>query len=150
LEWQIFVANMPKINFFNENLDFQPNHKPKIKHWIEQTIQNHRQKLIEINYIFCDDIYLHQLNVEYLHHDTLTDIITFDNAETTGEIEGDIFISVDRVRENAEKFSVAFEYELHRVMIHGVLHLLGYYDKSELEQIQMRQLENDCLAKLII
>jgi probable rRNA maturation factor len=141
---------MPKINFFNENIDFQPNHKAKLKHWIEQAIQNYRQKLIEINYIFCDDAYLHQINVEYLDHDTLTDIITFDNSEMEGEIESDIFISVERVRENAEKFAVEFEYELHRVMIHGVLHLLGYRDKSEAEQIKMRQLENECLQKLDI
>ncbi|MCU0443410.1 MAG: rRNA maturation RNase YbeY [Microscillaceae bacterium] len=141
---------MSKINFFNENLDFQPNHKTKLKRWIEQTIQAQKQKLIEINYIFCDDAYLHQINVEYLDHDTLTDIITFDNSETEGEIEADIFISIERVTENAQSFGVAFAYELHRVMIHGVFHLLGYGDKTEAEQKQMRQLENDCLQQLAI
>lgn len=115
--------------------------------WIQSCIQEEGFTLGEINYIFCDDTYLHKLNVEFLKHDTLTDIISFDN--TLGKlINGDIFISIDRVKENAKTFNTSFDNELHRVMIHGVLHYLGYKDKSEEEKREMRSKENQCLLNL--
>jgi probable rRNA maturation factor len=107
-------------------------------------------ELEELNYIFCSDEYLHQMNLTYLNHDTLTDIITFDNSEAEQIIEGDIFISIDRVKENSEEFDVLFETELHRVLVHGLLHLFGYKDKSEREKVLMREKEEACLSLLSI
>src|SRR5690606_35376071 len=105
-------------------------------------------KVEEINYIFCDDEYLHKLNVEFLNHDTLTDIISFDY--TIGKIiQGDIFISVERVRENAVDFDALFLQELHRVMAHGVLHYCGYKDKTEADESIMREKENLYLSQLV-
>ncbi|MCS6832000.1 MAG: rRNA maturation RNase YbeY, partial [Flammeovirgaceae bacterium] len=102
--------------------------------------------LREINYIFCDDYFLHQLNVEYLQHDTLTDIITFDYTEDRRKgIEGEIYISIERVEDNAKELGIAFKDELDRVIIHGILHLLGYRDETEEEEKEMRRLEDDCL-----
>lgn len=95
-----------------------------------------------INFIFCSDAYLHQINLEYLNHDTLTDIITFDNSEEPKTVEGDIFISLERIKENAEVFDVPFEQELKRVLVHGMLHLIGYNDKTEEEQKTMREKED--------
>lgn len=105
-------------------------------------------KIGELNYIFCDDSYLHKLNLQFLQHDTLTDIISFDY--TLGSIiSGDIFISIDRVKENAKDFNVSFYNELHRVIIHGVLHYMGYKDKTEEDKKAMRSKENACLSKKI-
>uniref|UniRef100_UPI0030DAA519 rRNA maturation RNase YbeY n=1 Tax=uncultured Planktosalinus sp. TaxID=1810935 RepID=UPI0030DAA519 len=101
-------------------------------------------KLGEISYVFCDDEYLHKLNIQYLNHDTLTDIISFDYT-VDEEIIGDIYISIERVRENAKEFNSTFEDELARVIIHGVLHLLGYKDKTELEKLEMRQKEDSAV-----
>ena len=101
---------------------------------------------MQLTYIFCSDEYLHKLNVEYLDHDTLTDVITFDNADDSDILEGDIFISVERVAENAKELGHSFRDELHRVMIHGVLHLLGYHDKDLLAQTAMRKKEDYCLS----
>lgn len=113
--------------------------------WIEQVIEFEGFIPGDISYIFCDDEYLHKINVEYLNHDTLTDIITFDF--TVGkQIHGEIFISVDRVRENANSFEVSFEEELKRVMIHGVLHLMEYKDKTAEEQQEMRKKEDTCIG----
>lgn len=108
-------------------------------------LENQKWTIIELNYIFCTDDYLHQLNVEYLQHDTLTDVITFDNSENQGEIEGDIFISIDRIKDNAQDFGVSINEELRRVMVHGLLHLLGYGDKTETEVKLMRSKENHYL-----
>ena len=106
----------------------------------------HEHEIVQLTYIFCSDEYLHRVNVEYLDHDTYTDVITFDNADDADIIEGDVFISVERVRENAAKLGVTFRDELHRVMIHGMLHLLGYQDKDLLSQTAMRKKEDDCLS----
>lgn len=115
--------------------------------WISNCIQSYDFTEGEINYILCDDAYLLKLNVEFLEHDTLTDIISFDY--TLGKlISGDIFISVERVRENALKFNQPFENELHRVMIHGILHYCGFKDKSDADKVIMRAEEDKCL-KLI-
>ena len=121
---------MPSINFFEEDVKFKLKEKNKVKAWIKSTIEAEGYKLQELNYIFCSDQYLLQINQQYLHHDTYTDIITFDNSEMEAVIVGDIFISIERIRENAVKFNSGKENELHRVIIHGALHLLGYPDKT--------------------
>ncbi len=134
------------IHFFTEDIDFVLKEKAAVRTWIKETIVSEAYALKEINFIFCSDEYLLQINREYLNHDTLTDIITFDNSEVQGRIIGDIFISVERIHENAEKFNVAERDELHRVMIHGVLHLLGYTDKGKKEKAQMTEKENQYLG----
>lgn len=132
---------------FNYETDFKLDDQSLIENWIRKVAVKKGYVIGEINYIFCDDAYLHKLNVEFLKHDTLTDIISFDN--TVGKIiSGDIFISVERVMENAQDYKVSFEDELHRVMIHGVLHYLGYQDKSEKEKNVMRKEENKALNLL--
>ena len=114
--------------------------------WVERIAVVHEYRIAQLTFIFCSDEYLHKLNVEYLDHDTLTDIITFDNADDADVLEGDIFISVERVQENAKDLIISFRDELHRVMIHGVLHLLGYHDKDLLSQTAMRRKEDYCLS----
>ena len=137
------MENEP-INFFVEELDFEVSKELDIKNWLKQIIAHHKGNLAFINYIFCSDEYLHKINLEYLGHDTYTDIITFDYDEEV--IESDIYISVERVKENAEELKIAFEEELHRVMAHGVLHLLGFGDKTPEEKQKMRELEGECLS----
>lgn len=134
------------IEFFSEDIDFELNNPDQISEWITTVIAQHEQELSNLTYVFCSDDYLHQMNVEYLNHDTLTDIITFNNADEEGIIEGDIFISVDRVRDNSETIGTSFEDELHRVIIHGALHLLGFRDKSEEEERLMRKQEDSSLS----
>ena len=132
---------------FNYETDFLIPNEETIAKWITNTIADEGFKLEEINYVFCDDEYLHKLNVEFLNHDTLTDVISFDY--TVGKlIQGDIFISVERVRENALEFNTAFENELNRVMVHGVLHYCGYKDKTELDEQLMRSKEDHYLNQL--
>lgn len=130
---------------------FQTNYplksRTKIKQWIKQVIEAKGKKTGNITYIFCDDEYLLEVNKQYLQHDYYTDVITFDYVEND-LISGDIFISTDRVRENALAFGSSKTEELHRVIIHGALHLLGLKDKSEKEASQMRQAENEALKLL--
>ena len=134
------------ITFYYENSFFLKDEK-FLKVWIENIALEQEFEVGEINYIFCDDEYLHKLNVEFLQHDTLTDIISFDNS--LGKlISGDIFISTERVEDNAKDFKVSFEDELHRVMIHGVLHYMGYKDKSVEDKTSMRNAENSALVQL--
>jgi probable rRNA maturation factor len=128
---------MPAINFFEEDITYKLKHKTALRLWITETIQAEGFKPKELNYIFCSDAYLLQVNQQYLNHDTYTDIITFDNSETEGSIVGDIFISIDRIRENATKFNIPETDELHRVIIHGALHLLGYKDKTAVTKQKM-------------
>jgi rRNA maturation RNase YbeY len=135
------------ISFHDEDAGFLPAHPEKLYSWIETVIQQENGQLRQLAYIFCSDQYLHQINLEYLNHDTYTDIITFPYAEPP-VIHSDIFISVERVRENANTLKVPFEQELHRVIIHGVLHLCGYPDKSEAEARKMRGKEDEALALL--
>ncbi|MDO4783327.1 MAG: rRNA maturation RNase YbeY [Capnocytophaga felis] len=128
---------------FNYETDFElPEQEAVFQAWIEKIIASEEKQLGELNYIFCDDAYLHQINVQYLDHDTLTDIITFDYTEEE-TISGDIFISVERVADNAQDFNVDFQTELLRVMTHGVLHLCGYKDKTHAESQQMRNKEEE-------
>ena len=138
------------INFFIEDIDFSLANPHDRTEWVSSIISNHQFKLEEINYIFCSDEYLLQVNREHLNHHYYTDIITFDNSEEEKTIESDIFISIDRVKENAESQNIPFEDELNRVMIHGVLHLLGYADKTEEEKKEMREKEDACLSLLKI
>ncbi|GAA4830545.1 rRNA maturation RNase YbeY [Algivirga pacifica] len=138
---------MEQIQFFQEDVSFDLQYEEKVKQWIVQVIEDYSFSIEEINYIFCSDEYLHKINVEYLDHDTYTDIITFDNSDQESTIASDIFISIDRVKDNAESFSGSVEDELHRVMIHGVLHLLGFKDKTEEEATEMRRLESLQLEK---
>ena len=133
------------IRFFAEDISFTPSGQRALKSWIKGSLLTHEKELGEINFIFCSDSYLHQLNLEYLNHDTLTDIITFDQSDNE-EIAGDIYISVDRVRDNARQGSVNFTDELHRVMIHGILHLIGYGDKTPKEKQLMRKKEDVFLS----
>ena len=136
----------PGIEFIVEEVDFELSDAAELTSWIERIAAVHEHEIVQLTYIFCSDEYLHQVNVEYLDHDTYTDVITFDNSDTSDVIEGDIFISVERIRENAQQLGVTFRDELHRVMIHGVLHLLGYADKDLLSQTAMRKKEDDCLS----
>lgn len=134
---------------FNFETDFELKNSIKLQKWISETIISEGYELGELLYIFCDDEYLHKLNIEYLNHDTLTDVISFDY--NIGKIiNGEIYISVERVAENAIDFKTNFENELHRVMIHGVLHFCGYKDKSNTEERIMRQKEEECLRRLSI
>ena len=125
-----------------EPLQYELKQEKLIKKVLLKTIAAENYELECLNFILCNDEYLHRMNVQYLQHDTLTDVITFDNSEIENEIEGDIFISLERVAENAIVFKTTTEEELHRVMLHGTLHLLGYKDKSETEQQIMRQKED--------
>ena len=138
---------MPSINFFEEGVSYKLKDKTKVKQWIKDTIAAEGYKLDELSYVFCSDEYLLTINQQYLDHDTYTDIVTFDNSETPGLIVGDIFISIDRIRENASKFHVTEATELHRVIIHGVLHLLGYKDKSAPDKKKMTEKEDFYLSK---
>ena len=132
---------------FNYETDFILKEEQIIQDWIMNVVQENGFEVGEINYVFCDDEYLHKLNVEFLKHDTLTDIISFDN--TLGNLlNGDIFISIDRIKDNAKDFKVTFEEELHRVMIHGVLHYMGFKDKSDDDKREMRNQENRALFYL--
>ena len=132
---------------FNYETEFQVNNEMALENWIFSFVTNKGFELGEINYIFCDDAYLHKLNIEFLQHDTLTDIISFDNS--LGKLlNGDVFISVERVEDNAKDFKVSFKDELHRVMIHGVLHYMGFKDKSDDEKREMRKQENEALLLL--
>jgi len=123
-----------QIHYHTEAIDFDLPNSAAITTWIQATIKAEKQELSLLNFIFCDDTYLHKINVEYLDHDTLTDVITFPYTTTDEPIQGDIYISLDRIKENAATFDVMFLKELKRVIIHGVLHLCGYGDKSEQEE----------------
>jgi rRNA maturation RNase YbeY len=138
------------IHFFEEDIEFSITNKLKIKKWIKELALNEGFEIDTLNYIFCSDQYLLSRNIEFLNHDTLTDIITFDYSENQNVIVGDIFISIERVKENAIKFNTDFYSELCRVIIHGVLHLCGYKDKTVAQKTQMREKENQALAILKI
>ena len=127
---------------FNSETSFTLKNQKKLVKWISDVISSEGFQVGEINYIFCNDSYLNKINQEFLNHDTFTDIISFDY--TLGkEVGGDIFISIERVLENAEKFNEVFETELHRVMIHGILHFMGYKDKTKKEKTLMRTKEDE-------
>ena len=132
---------------FNYETDFSLTSEETISNWILGVISSEGFKLEEVNYVFCDDEYLHKLNVEFLNHDTLTDIISFDYS--VGKIiQGDVFISIERVLDNAKDFGVSFNEELNRVLVHGILHYCGFKDKTEAEAKTMRSKENLYLGQL--
>jgi rRNA maturation RNase YbeY len=135
------------ITFLTEDIAFELKEKLKHKAWLKNVAQTEGFKIGELNYIFCSDNYLLEINQKYLGHDTLTDIVTFDNSENPKTIEGDIFISIDRVRENAIKFDTDAT-ELKRVMVHGLLHLIGYKDKDKAQKELMRNKENEHLKNI--
>lgn len=130
-----------EINFFSEN-DFVLDNEQDYRKWIEKSIESENKFVGDISFIFCDDEYLHKINLEYLSHDTYTDIISFDN--TVGNtLQGDIFISTERVSENADSFNTDFNEELKRVIIHGILHFCGFKDKTERDKELMRRKEEE-------
>jgi probable rRNA maturation factor len=130
---------------FNYESDFTLDNEEAIATWLSAVIVSENKTEGEINYIFCDDEYLHKINLEYLNHDTLTDIISFDYT-MGNEISGDIFVSIERVLDNAKDYNTVFEDELKRVLVHGVLHYCGYKDKSKEDETIMRSKEDDKLA----
>lgn len=129
---------------FNYEVDFRLQKVEEISSWLSEVIYSEKCKEGDINYIFCNDDYLLKLNIEFLNHDTLTDIISFDYS-IGKELHGDIFISIERVEENATMFNVKFNEELKRVLVHGVLHYCGYKDKTEEDATVMREKENHYL-----
>ena len=136
-----------RIHFFNEDITFRLKAIKEIRAWLIRSIESEGKSAGEINFIFCNDDYLHKMNLEYLNHDTLTDVITFDYTE--GDIiSGDIFISIPRVKENAILLSIPFPDELDRVMVHGILHLCGYKDKTARNEKLMRSKEDEKLRLL--
>ena len=132
---------------FNYETEFNLSNEESITVWLRELIKEEGCKEGDINYVFCDDNYLHRLNVDFLNHDTLTDIISFDYS-VGKELHGDVFISIDRVKENAFSFEVDFINELSRVMAHGLLHYCGYKDKQGSDKILMRNKEDYYLNKL--
>lgn len=135
------------IQFSFEDVKFTLSDRLKLKTWIKSVISGYGKKLGDVTYIFCSDDYLLSINRQYLQHDYYTDIITFDYVEKD-VISGDLFISVDTVKSNSELFETSFTDELHRVMIHGVLHLLGLKDKAPEDEAKMRNAENEALSLL--
>lgn len=133
------------IEFLSET-DFQLKNESSISSWISRVIEQEGFDLGDITYVFCDDEALHKINLEHLQHDTLTDIISFDYC-IGKQLHGEIYISVERVKENAEEFKVTFENELLRVLIHGVLHFMGQRDKTDKEQVAMRNKENESIEE---
>jgi probable rRNA maturation factor len=137
---------MSVIRFFCEDRAITLPKPRKTANWIKAVILSESRVPGSINFIFCSDDYLRQINIEYLNHHTYTDIVTFDNSEIESTIEGDVFISIDRVKENATHFNKTFYEELHRVLIHGILHLIGYSDKGPIRKARMRKKEDACLS----
>ncbi len=138
---------MSKVNFFFEDVDaFKLNEV--IPKWLGKVAKDQNKYINTINYVFCSDVYLLDMNIRYLNHDTYTDILTFDNSDSESHIDADIFISVDRVRENAKGFKEKFETELARVIVHGLLHLSGFNDKGPEAKASMRKAENESLILL--
>lgn len=135
------------IVFHNEEIDFTIKKKAALRIWITELLSSFYKKIGDINYIFCNDDYLLNINKKHLLHDTLTDIITFDTGDSAStKIDGDIFISIERVKENGITHSTTFEEELIRVMSHGLLHLIGFKDKEEQDIVQMRQAEQNAIS----
>ncbi|MDD2288490.1 MAG: rRNA maturation RNase YbeY [Bacteroidales bacterium] len=143
------------ISFNFEDTNTIPLKRNKIKAWIKSCVEKRNGELKDLNYIFCNDDYILNINRQYLNHDYFTDIISFDYSEYDYEtqktlVSGDLFISLDTVRSNSKLIGVEFEEELHRVIIHGVLHLLGFEDMTEQEEKEMRKEEEECLRNMIL
>lgn len=136
-------------SFYQQDTDARLKDKRKLSAFLDGLVHKHLKniKKVGLSYIFCSDEYLLQINQAFLDHDTLTDIITFDLSERIGELAGEIYISIERVKENAVKFGVSYNNELHRVIFHGALHLCGFGDKKAADKKEMRQMEDQCLAQ---
>ncbi len=144
-----YIQAVKKVHFFSETPGFLPKNRLLLRQWITQLFELHETKLLCVNYIFCTDAEILVINQQYLNHDTFTDIITFDNTEDKNAgVESDIFISVERTKENAEQYNCHKTTELHRVMAHGALHLMGFKDKTKEQKAQMRTEENKALLLL--
>ncbi len=137
------------INFESEEINYTVKHKTVVKNWIISTIEKRNERVGDLNFVFCNDEFLFNLNKQFLNHEDYTDVITFDYTADNSKqaISGDIYISITRVEENAKTFTKSFENEFHRVMIHGVLHLLGYKDKSDEDKEKMTEAEDECLRE---
>jgi rRNA maturation RNase YbeY len=142
------MAKTGNIHFFPEGVRFELKEKRKIRHWIIQAIESEKHRVGSLNFIFTSDDILFELNQQYLGHSTLTDIITFDMSDKEKKVEGDVYISVERARENARKFNEPVDREIKRLIIHGVLHLAGYKDKTRSEKEQMSSREEYYLSLL--
>ena len=136
------------IRFFTEDVPFTLKGKRILSRWIKNVIMKANKKAGAINFILCSDDYLLEINQAYLQHDTYTDIITFDHSEDPETIEGDIYLSIDRIKENSLLLNITLKEELHRVLIHGILHLAGYSDKTPEQKKVMRRKEDECLELL--
>lgn len=137
---------MSSINFLNEDLSYNVVKKKLLRSWILNTIKKEGKKIDSINYIFTSDSFLYKLNIEYLSHDTFTDIISFQYNEEGEDIQSDIFISIERIKENAKTYNQKLLDEVHRIIIHGTLHLLGYKDKSKSQKEEMTSKEDYYLS----
>jgi len=132
--------------FYEQDIQAKLKDKRKLSSFLDNLVHTHLEvKRCSLSYIFCDDAYLLQINRQFLDHDTFTDIITFDLSETDYDLTGEIYISVERVQENAAKFKTTYAHELHRVIFHGALHLCGFKDKKEADKKEMRRQEDVCL-----
>jgi len=134
------------IYFFSEEIRFSLPEKKKTREWIRKVLLKEKKSLGILNFIFCSDDYLSDLNIKYLNHKSLTDILTFDYTEESNQVSGDIYISIDRVKENAKTYNTDYLTEMHRVIIHGVLHLIGYKDKTSEEAEIIRKKEDNYLS----
>lgn len=141
--------NVMSARFYEHDITIKLTGKRKLSTFLDELIARHLNKIekIQLTYIFCSDDYLLEINKGFLKHNTLTDIITFDLSETKDTLTGEIYISAERVKENAVKFATSFDNELHRVIFHGALHLCGYKDKTEMDRKKMRQMEDKCLKQ---
>ena len=135
-----------RINYFAADISSPRFNKQKTTAWIKSVARTHKTRFSELNYVFCSDSYLLAINKQFLNHQTLTDIITFRLSQPEEPIEAEIYISIERVQENAIAFNQPFDLELHRVLIHGVLHLIGFKDKKPHEKALMRKTEDACLS----
>ncbi len=144
----VAAKHVPSIYYFAEDIDFSLPQPAATAQYLQRLIQQEGYTLNHLNFIFCSDRYLHQKNIQYLQHDTFTDVITFDYSNAPNRVEGDIYVSVDRVRENAQAYQHTWMQELYTVMVHGLLHLLGYDDKDPTAQAHMRHKEATHLAPL--
>ncbi len=138
-----------KIYFFHEENSFKIQGKKEIRQWLQKSAINEGKKIEQLNIILCDDSYLLKINIEFLKHNYFTDIITFDNSDSRDNIKGDIFISIERARENSIDFNQDLNQEVKRLMIHGLLHLIGYSDKLKEQKLEMTRKENYYLQNFI-
>lgn len=141
------MKKISPITFFKEGVSFRLNNQEALRKWIALAAKKEGYSIDQLNYIFCSDRYLKKMNVSYLNHNYYTDIITFDNSTEKKKIIGDVFISIDTVKYNATEYKTSLENELARVMIHGLLHLVGYSDQSPKDQKKMRSMEDFWLSK---